>query len=94
MTSSIPLWVPRLSQADGVDLKAVAILVTVIILAAVYVIGQTDRPYDGFPMVKEQAGKKTQDAKRVWVKSAKSLVYDTLAKVRLGAYAVQKKDIQ
>ena len=53
MTSSIPLWVPRLSQADGVDLKAVAILATVIILAAVYVIGQTDRPYDGFPMVKE-----------------------------------------
>jgi hypothetical protein len=74
MTSSIPLWVPRLSQADGIDLKAIAILATVIILAAVYVVGQTDCPYDGFPMVKEQAGKKTQDAKRVWVKSAKSLV--------------------
>ena len=79
MINSIPLWVP---QVDGIDGKFVAVLATAIILIALYIIRLNDRPYDGFPMVGEQAGKKVQDAKRVWLKSAKSLIYETLAKAR------------
>lgn len=83
MLSSLSFSFPRLSQGGSVDVAAAVAIIAGIIGLAIYSISLNDRPYSGFPMVAAQAGKKLQDAKKVWVGSAKSLIYDTLKKVIL-----------
>lgn len=77
---TLSIWFPKLYHGDGIDKSAVITLIVGLIGLAIYSISLDDRPYSGFPMVEAQAGKKLQDAKGVWIKSAKSMIYETLQK--------------
>ena len=70
------------SVARGINGASVIILVAAAVLTyAWFGLSVTDRPYSGFPLIGKEDVKTTQEAKQKWLKSAKSLIYDTLARV-------------
>jgi len=70
------------SGASGMNSASVIVLVVAVVLTyAWYGPKVTNRPYSGFPLVGKEDAKTTQEAKQKWLKSAKSLIYDTLAQV-------------
>lgn len=76
--------VTLLSRASDFSYTSIIILtVTVLLTYAWYGPSVTDRPYPGFPLIGKEGVKTTQEAKLKWIKSAKSLIYETLAKVSL-----------
>jgi hypothetical protein len=70
------------SIASGTKGASVVVIVAAAVLTyAWFGPSVTDRPYSGFPLIGKEDVKTTQEAKQKWLRSAKSLIYDTLARV-------------
>jgi len=68
--------------ASGISSACLIVLAIAAVLSyAWYGFSVTDRPYSGFPLIGKEGVKTTQEAKQQWLRSAKSLIYDTLARV-------------
>lgn len=59
---------------------AIVLLATAILTYGWYGASTINQPYPGFPLIGKEDVKTTKEAKQKWLKSAKSLIYDTLAK--------------
>lgn len=71
-----------LAKASNVNYASVVILaVSTLLIYAWYGFNVTDGPYPGLPLIGKEGVKTTQEAKQKWLVSAKSLIYDTIAKV-------------
>jgi hypothetical protein len=71
-----------LSGASGISSLSVIVLAAAALVAyAWYGFSVADQPYPGFPLIGKEDVKTTQEAKLKWLRSAKSIIYETLARV-------------
>lgn len=76
------------SQSNGIDSTPIVVILATILSVAVYSVYKYNSgiAYANFPFVgRDENTKTTQQLKLRWVRQAKSLIFDTLAKVRLAA---------
>jgi hypothetical protein len=60
----------------------IAFAVIAVVLAVTVSIRSNESSYEGFPLVgKDEIIKSDWDAKKLWLKSAESIIYKTIAKV-------------